>query len=111
MVAWEWKTRAAPVLHVSTVPQAVYGLVRCCFEATNPRTCLNRLCAFPVYARDILARDHRIDVFTCVTLSLGHPHLAATSARTTRWTDKSLAMAKELFGTDGLRSVPGATPL
>src|SRR5258708_14394115 len=111
MVAWGWKTRAALVLHVSTILQAVYGLVRCCFEATNPRTCLNRRCAFPVYERDILAPDHRIDVFTCVKLSFGHSQLAATKARTTLSSDRSLAMAKEFFGTDGIRGVPGTPPL
>src|SRR5258708_16705418 len=37
--------------------------------------------------------------------------LAATKARTTLCSDRFLAMAKEFFGTDGIRGVPGTPPL
>src|SRR6266404_1688924 len=112
MVAWAWKTRAAPVLHVNTILEAVYRVVRQCFEPTNPRTCLNRLCAGPVYARDMLAPDHRINVLRVLNfLRSSTKKSVATKARTTLCSDRFLAMAKEFFGTDGIRGVPGTPPL
>src|SRR5437879_2004432 len=52
-----------------------------------------------------------LDFFCVGSISLGLPQLAATKARTTLSTDRSLAMAKEFFGTDGIRGVPGTSPL
>src|SRR5436309_13632150 len=103
MVAWAWKTRAAPVLHVSTILQTVYGVVRCWFEAANPMICVSGLSSCPVYAKDMRVPDRKIDVFTCVKLSeVLHKEGGRDEAWTRLFTDRLSLMAKEFFGIDCL---------
>jgi phosphoglucosamine mutase len=40
-----------------------------------------------------------------------HTEVGRDRARATLWRDRLLPMAKELFGTDGIRGVPGTSPL
>src|SRR5258707_15751540 len=82
------------------------------FRGNNPRTCLNRLCACPVYAKDMPAPDHRINVLRVLNfLRSSTKKLAATKPRTTLFIDRFLGMANEFFETVGIRGVPGTLPL
>src|ERR1700726_4141554 len=57
-------------------------------------------------------RDPKVTVFTCVKLCGGHPHGSWPHGTwITLWRNRLLHMAKEFFGTDGIRGIPGTPPL
>src|SRR5260370_3944195 len=111
MVAVAWKTRAAPVLHVNTILQALYAVVCCSFEAAKSRDLsertmhLSRLCKRHARSGPQNRRFYVLNFLRSSTMSW------PTKVRTTLFSDRFLAMAKEYFGTDGIRGVPGTPPL
>src|SRR5260370_22536021 len=69
MVALAWKTRAAPVLHVNTILQALYAGVRCSFEATKSRDLSERTMRLSRLCKRHARSGPQNQRFSCVKLS------------------------------------------
>src|SRR5229473_5253224 len=113
MAVFASRTRAAPMLHVSILSRTVCGVVRGCFDSTNPAIYLTQPSLCRVYAKDMREAAAMKPPFLRV-LSFSevlHTQLGRGLARTTTWRNRLFPMGKEFFGTDGIRGVPGTPPL
>src|SRR5216683_7707224 len=112
MAVFAWRTRATPVLHVNTLPHFAYGPVLYCLGVANSNSLLVSFSVCPLRERrernqDVEPLFFRVLSFVQACHRSVHPDRAGISL----WRDGLFPMAKELFGTDGIRGVPGTPPL
>ena|SRR5437588_1134541 len=69
MVAFAWRTRAAPGLHVSTLPQTVYGVARRCFKAARPAICFAGVSVVPVMQKTCGGPRSKVPVFRVLSFA------------------------------------------
>src|SRR5229473_7521055 len=113
MAVFALRTRAAPMLHVSILSRTVCGVVRGCFDATNPAIYLTRphFVAFmqKTWRGSVAMKPPFLRVLSFSEVL--HTQLGRVPARNTTWRSRLFPMGKEFFGTDGIRGVPGTPPL
>src|SRR6266567_6080766 len=112
MAVFAWRTRATPVLHVNTLSHCDYGRVLHCFDDAIQTVCSPRFSDCPLRKRR--ERNRAVEAFFFRVLSFVqacHKSIHPDRAGISLWRDGLFPMAKELFGTDGIRGVPGTPPL